>query len=463
VKTITLGKLAQIIGGKILSGHPHQTVRSVNFNKPKQLERHQVYFISKKSKLPKQLAAIRRVKPLAVVLPPHVSSSMIPSGVGMIRVQEPFSAYWRLALWNWRQYPVRVIGITGSAGKSTTTAMVASILKKKWPMVTTRGNLNTYSFLPDYLVQLQSHHRLLLLEMGMKSLNNIRRQCQVVKPLVSAVTNVGEAHVGSLGGLDLVVRAKQEIIDGTRAGGTIFINADDTRSQKLKVRHFRGKVKTFGIRNPSDIRGSNIKFTPKGMRFDATIAGKRYPFFIPTYGIHNVYNALAAIGIGLSMNMSISDIQQGLARFQAPKMRLQLIRGRGGRLLINDAWNANPTAMIAGLNVLKSLGSKRPSIAVLGDMLELGSLTYPSHVRVGKHLSKLNISQLVTIGKHARIIAQTARKYGMDPRKIVICSTREQLVRHLLKTPPQSLIYFKASRKLHLEKVVKQLSATPKS
>ncbi|RAL22568.1 Mur ligase family protein [Thermoflavimicrobium daqui] len=146
MKTITLGKLAHLIEGQVLSGHRALPIHSVNYGRPKRLSRRQVYFYSQKTNWTKQLRAIRRVKPLAVVLPLQASSVSIPRSVGIIKVRDPFSAYWKLARWNWRQHATKVIGITGSAGKSTTTAMVASILKSRWPMVKTEGNLNTFIF-----------------------------------------------------------------------------------------------------------------------------------------------------------------------------------------------------------------------------------------------------------------------------------------------------------------------------
>ncbi|SFJ51119.1 UDP-N-acetylmuramoyl-tripeptide--D-alanyl-D-alanine ligase [Thermoflavimicrobium dichotomicum] len=457
MKAITLGKLAQIIEGQILSGRRTLLVHSVNFAKPKRLKKEQVYFYSKKVNWSRQLKAIRQIKPLAVVLPLEASASSIPHGIGIIKVRDPFAAYWKLAHWNWRQHAVKVIGITGSAGKSTTTAMVSSILRSRWSMVKTEGNLNTFTFLPDYLIQLKPHHKLLLLEMGMKSLNNIKKQCLIVKPHIGVVTNVGEAHVGSLGNLDIVVKAKQEIIDGMRSGGILFLNADDQRSRKLNVQNFMGQVRTFGIQHRAHIQGTNVRFAKNGMKFEALIKGKRYPFFIPTFGIHNVYNALAAIGVARAMGMSIGEIQKGLAQFRTPKMRLQLLRSQSNRLIINDAWNANPTAMIAGLQVLRHLTRQRPAVAVLGDMLELGRLTYPSHKRVGKYASQLKLEQLITIGKNARIIAKTAIANGMDKNKVKICSSHGEVVRHLLRAPKNAIIYFKGSRKLHLEKIVKRL------
>ncbi|SEN42282.1 UDP-N-acetylmuramoyl-tripeptide--D-alanyl-D-alanine ligase [Lihuaxuella thermophila] len=457
MKTISLGTLAKIAKGRLLSGNPSATVNAVNFGKPKKLQRHHVYFYTRKINWSKQLAAIKRVRPLAVVLPAGISSPSIPSGIGVIRVQDAFTAFWNVAKWNWSQISVKVVGITGSAGKSTTTEMLASILKYRWPMVKTEGNLNTFSFLPSYLVRLQPKHKLLLLEMGMKSLNNIKRQCQVVRPGIGVVTNVGEAHAGSLGGLDLVVRAKQEMVDGVRPGGTLFLNADDEGSQKLSVRNFRGTLKKFGIHNPADIRGRNVRFTGRGMAFDVEINGTVSSFFIPTFGTHNVYNALAAIGVALELGSTIREIQKGLSTFRTPKMRLQTIRSHSGRLLINDAWNANPSAMAAGLEVLKLLSGSRPSIAVLGDMLELGNLTKSSHEKIGKLVAKLGINQLITIGKKGRLIAESAVKHGMNKNNVFSYSTHDQVVRHIRRTPVNSVVYFKASRKLKLEKVVQQL------
>lgn len=458
MRTITLGKLVQIIGGKLLSGNRQILIQNLNHGKPKSLRSDQVYFYKKSVKWEKQIAAIRSVKPKAIVIPHHLSNVTFPALSAIVLVRDPSQAFFRAALWNWQQLRPRVIGVTGSAGKSTTTSMIASILKRRWSLVTTQGNLNTFTFLPTYLARLRPHHQVLLLEMGMKSLNNIRRQCQIVRPEIGVVTNVGEAHVGSLGNLDIVVKAKQELVDGVRPGGTILINRDDLRSQKLDTRQHQGKVRTFGIKNRSHYQGVNVRYTRKGMAFDAIIRGRRYAFFIPTYGVHNVYNALAAIGAAYEFGAPIADIQRGLSSFQLPKMRLQFIKGDAGRLLINDAWNANPTAMIAGLNVLKQLSKRRPAIAVLGDMLELGKLTVPSHRRVGKHVARLHLAQLITVGPRGRIIAETAIQQGMDRRKVFAFSSQKEAIHHIRHhTPTNAIIYFKASRKLHFEKIIKQL------
>jgi UDP-N-acetylmuramoyl-tripeptide--D-alanyl-D-alanine ligase len=458
MKTIPLKKLVAIIGGTYAATGFNPSVSSINFGKPRSLRHNHVYFFTRNIDWSKQLAAIRRAHPLAVVLPHQISTRGIPRKIPVIRVKNAFAAFWKIARWNWKACPVRVIGITGSAGKSTTTEMVASILKYRWPMVKTEGNLNTFSFLPTYLVRLTPRHKLLLLEMGMKSLNNIRRQCAVVKPEIGVVTNVGEAHAGSLGGLNMVVRAKQEMVDGIKKNGTLFLNADDSRSRKLSLSRFSGKLCTFGIRSKADVRGMKIRYTTGGMRFDAILFGKPVSCFIPTYGTHNVYNALAAMGVARVFGATLKEIRDGLANFRSPRMRLQFLRGRSGRTLINDAWNANPTAMKAGLSVLKYIAPSKKKIAVLGDMKELGAFTRKGHEQIGRFAASLGLDQLVTIGSGGALIASAAVKSGMNKSRVFSYRTHDQVVRHILtRTPSGAVVYFKASRSLHLEKVVRRL------
>jgi len=244
-----------------------------------------------------------------------------------------------------------------------------------------------------------------------------------------------------------------------RPGGVLFLNADDPRSRKLNTHHFRGIVRTFGIRNPADVRAHSVRYTSRGMEFRVRLDRTDYPFRIPVFGVHNVYNALAAIGIARALRVPVRDIQEGLAHFQPPKMRLQFVPGRGGRTLINDAWNANPTAMMEGLKVLKHVSRGRPAVAVLGDMLELGNLSRWAHQQVGKFVAKISPDWLVTVGKEAREIGTTAAAMGMNPSRVRHFRTREGAARFLQQLPRNAVIYFKASRKLHFEKLVKLLRA----
>lgn len=457
MKTISLGSIASLIKGKLISGNPNILVTSANIGNYKAIKQSQIYFVRKKMNLETQYKYINSIRPICVVIPEDFETKNISNQSAIIKVKNTYVAYWALAKWNWKHFNPLVIGITGSAGKSTTTSMVASILKKKYPTVTTAGNLNTTSFLCNYLTKLNKYHKLLLLEMGMNSRKDIATQCKIVKPTIGAITNVGEAHVGSLGSLEGIVKAKEELLTGIVQGGVIYLNKDDLGSKKLDITKSKAKVKYFSVDSPADIVGSNINYTDRGMTFNAKIGNNTYPMLIPTFGKHSVYNALAAIGVALEAGATIKEIQSGLASFKPPRMRLQLIKGQGGRLLINDAWNANPTAMKAGLEVLKKVAKQRPSIAVLGDMQELGAFSTKGHKEVGHFLAGLNITSLITYGTKAKIIAAAAKEAGMNPNSIYSYTTKSKLHSHLKALPRNSIVYFKASRKMYFEKIVYQL------
>ncbi|SDC14449.1 UDP-N-acetylmuramoyl-tripeptide--D-alanyl-D-alanine ligase [Melghirimyces thermohalophilus] len=457
-KPIALNHCVRILKGSLIRGNGHTVLHAANQGKYKYLRKKQIYFYSTSRSHEKQIAALRRCPPAAVVIPRGVSPAAIPKATAVIQVSDMDKARWRLALWNWRQHAPRVSAVTGSAGKSTTTAMIASILKQNRRVVHTTGNLNTFRYLPSYLLRLSPGDQVLSLEMGMKSLDNIASQCRIVRPEVGAVTNVGEAHAGSVGGLNRVVQAKQELIDGLRSGSTLYLNADCQRSRQLSTRRFQGKVYTFGIHQPADIQGGNLRYTTRGTIFDVKMDGKRGTFFIPTWGKHNIYNALAAIGIARSLGSSLRKIKSGLQRVELPKMRLQRLQGAARRVLINDAWNANPTAMKAGLTVLNSISGTRPAIAVLGNMMELGSYTRSAHREVGRFAAQLNLHQLITYGREAREIGKTAIAEKMNPQRVIHFHSRQSLLRHLRNTPPRSIIYFKASRKQKFERIVNALA-----
>jgi UDP-N-acetylmuramoyl-tripeptide--D-alanyl-D-alanine ligase len=361
-----------------------------------------------------------------------------------------------LAKWQYAQchHPI-VIGVTGSCGKSTTKEMVASILMQKYRTLKSWANNNIFSCIPSHFFRLLPSHQVMVLEMGMDSFGNIRSQCLFSKPSIGVITNVGRAHAGKLGSsVENVARAKQEMIDGLRPGGIIVLNADDPGTQKLSLRRFQGHVVTFGINRPADVRASNIRFTREGISFQVNGT----TFFIPAWGTHNVYNALAAIAVGRLMKVPTESIRRGLRSFTPPPMRLQPLRGIHGHTLINDAYNANPDSMIAGLKVLKKIGAGRTTVAVLGDMSELGRLTKSGHREVGREVARLNIDYLFTIGPRARFIATAAKEAGMPVSRIRSFSSGVSLVNHLRHhLPPGSVLYFKASRSMSLEKCIKPL------
>ncbi|WP_149454091.1 UDP-N-acetylmuramoyl-tripeptide--D-alanyl-D-alanine ligase [Pasteuria penetrans] len=461
LRNLTYPQMLQIISGKSLrKPSAFHSRNKLNYGQSKVLSRHHTYFIDKRRSLEKQLADIRRVRPHTIIIPSEWSPrllSALPFDSGVIAVPHPYRAFFQLAKWSYQHYNPYVFGISGSAGKSTTTAMITGMLANRAPLIRTIDNLNTLYYLPWYISRVGSQHRYLVLEMGMKSRGNIRAQCKITKPHVAAITNVGEAHAGALGGIQQITLAKQELLEGIRKNGIIFLNADDPGTRRLSIKQCPGKIYTFGIKNPATIRAKNVHYTTTGMIFSVIFEGQTYPFRLSVYGLHNVYNALAAIGMGFVAHVNVKKMQHTLANFRSPRMRLQFLLGRRGELLINDAWNANPPALLAGLDVLANVGGKRFKIAVLGDMLELGTLTQIGHARAGAKVAKLSIDYLIAVGRYGPIIARSAIQNGFPISRVLVVRNGQAIVNKIRQLPSHSIIYFKASRALHFENIVRQL------
>lgn len=454
---ITLYKLAQIIRGRIVRGNPKSPVKHAVYGSTSSVRPGVVFFFNTSGNVSKQLNGLRTKKSAAVIVP-HQWIRHVPSHHPVISVSNATHAAYRLARWLRARSKAVFIGVTGSAGKTTTKEMIASIAMQKYRTLKSRANYNLFAYIPSNLFPLNPTHQVVVLEMGMASLGNIRRQCLYAKPSIGVITNVREAHVGKLGNsLKNVARAKQELIDGVRHGGTVILNADDPGSKKLSLKRFRGKVVTYGIRHPATFRASQIRFMKNGMSFQA--GGQT--FYIPTWGIHNVYNALAAIAVGRRLGIPMTAIRKGLSSFRAPSMRLQRLKGIKGFKLINDAYNANPSSMIAGLRVLKQLGKNAHTVAVLGDMAELGVYSPQGHRRVGRVVAKeIKPNLLITIGSRAAEIARSAALNGMPRQRIRSFSTQAAAYTYIRKfVPPGAILYFKASRSARLEKLVKRLRA----
>lgn len=451
---LRLRQIATLLQGKIIRGNPDLVLTNVYYRRGRHINARTLFFFydSRGRKRPD----LRDLSPGAVVTSRDLLP-LVPARLPVIVVNNPFRALWKLARWQRNQLAIPVIGITGSAGKSTTTAMTAAILSRVHPTLHTVGNLNTTTWFPFQMLRVSPRHRAVVFEMGMNRLGDIRQHSRAARPSIAVITNIGEAHVGNLGNtLDNVVRAKQEIIEGLSPTGTLVLNADDERSRRIDTRKVRGRVVTFGIRNPADYRAKDVRYTLTGMRFTVALRGANHTFHLPVFGEHMVYNALAAIAVADLLGISPAAMREGLRRFRPPKMRLQMIRGKQGRLLINDAYNANPSAMIAGLSILPHLPHKGKRIAVLGDMMELGTLTHSGHRRVGRYIAAHRpVDVLVTVGRYGRIIAEAARERGFGP--VYTFPTREDALKYLLKTPPGSVLYFKASRRLCFERLLRPL------
>nr|WP_275581940.1 UDP-N-acetylmuramoyl-tripeptide--D-alanyl-D-alanine ligase [Brevibacillus fulvus] len=348
-----------------------------------------------------------------------------------------------------------VIAITGSAGKTTTKEMIASILRRRYKIFQTAKNMNFINNTRANARKITDQHRAVVLEYGLLKKGNIKRHCQIIQPNIGVITNIGTAHIGNFGGkISGIARAKSELIQYMKPTGTLYLNADDRNSRLLLTQKFKGKIIRVGTGKHAQYRAKGIRFQSNGMSFRVALRNKEHTFFVPAFGEHNIYNALFAIAVTHQLGCSIPLIKAGLQHYKKPERRLVVNRLANGIKVLDDTYSANPTAVKAAADVLARIATG-PKIAVLGSMLEMGNYAVKGHKEVGKYLAKKKIDYLYTLGRDAKHIRTGALQHGLSRQKAVHCSSRQQLHRLLAKRlQPNTTILVKGSHKMKMDQTV---------
>ena len=370
-------------------------------------------------------------------------------------------AYQQLAGF-WRQkFQIPVIAITGSNGKTTTKDMTASVLSAKFPVLKTQANFNNEIGLPYTLLQLNEMHQAAVVEIGMRGLHQISALAPFAAPSIGIVTNVGETHIELLGSIENIAKAKSELVEAIPAGGTVILNNDNPYTAAMKDKAAEGvRIVTFGIDNDSDIKADELVSNDNSTTFKCRLGreGQVCQLTIPMLGRHNVANALAAAAAGYCLGLSCEEIARGLSELNMTGMRFEC-RQMGEYNIINDAYNASPMSMKAALATLHELTAAKHqrSVAVLGDMLELGHVAVSAHRRVGQQAAEAGVACLVALGDMGREIAAGAKEAGM--KQVFACDTHQQAADQLKKLlKPGDTILFKGSRGMAMEKIIDLIS-----
>ena len=390
------------------------------------------------------------------------SSWGIPTPL-VICVGDTLVAYQEMAAYHRRRFQIPVVAVTGSNGKTTTKEMVAAALKTRWRVLKTLGNLNNSIGLPQTLLGLTRRHDVAVIEMGVDQKGQTTRLCEIARPTLGVVTNIGPDHLEFFGSIEGSALAKAELLACLPSDGTIVINADDAYYDFLK-NQARCRVVSFGLSARAQIRGSHV--VPQGNRtaFRVRVPGRaRAPqMSVGALGTHNVSNALAAVAVGHVLGLSLSKIAGGLGRFRPADMRSQIRWCKGIRVL-HDCYNANPVSMRAAVDLLVELGAGKRTVAVMGDMLELGPDAKRLHREVGGYLAGRQVSYLIACGELGREFAKGARAAGMARRHIFETKgvpEASELLNGLVRKG--DVVLLKASRAMRMEQLLDGLSAMGK-
>ena len=372
------------------------------------------------------------------------------NGAIVLLVPDTGKALLDLAAYYRNLFDIPVVAVTGSVGKTTTKDMIASVVSQKYDTVWTQGNYNNEVGVPLTIFRIEEHHQAAIIEMGMNHFGEISRLTRAVAPTVGLITNIGVSHIENLGSRAGILQAKLEILEGMAPDAPLIVNMDNDMLRTVKLGD--RPLLTFAIDDQSaDFTATDIAEQGSTTTFTVHHSTFTQPVTIPTVGIHNVYNALAAMAVGYVTGVNLAAAAAALANYVPAGMRQNLVQV-GGVQVIEDCYNASPDSMRAALQTLGKLPVHR-RYAVLGAMLELGDYAKEAHTQVGKMAAENGIDGVLAYGADAAYIVEAAKQAGLENARLF--DTKEALAQSLaLQVQPGDGVLFKGSRGMHLEDVM---------
>ena len=361
----------------------------------------------------------------------------------IVKVEDTLESLYKIAQYKRSLYNIPVIAITGSVGKTSTKDIVASVVEQKYKTLKTIGNNNNNIGLPFTILRMKDEEAMVL-EMGMNHLGEISLLTSIAKPTICIITNIGTSHIGNLGSRENILKAKLEILEGCENPTIIINNDNDLLHKWYQKNEPRTAIKTYGIKEKSDLNAENIVLEESSSQFTCDLSNERLKITVPVGGEHFILNSLCAVTVGKVLEIENEKIIKGIESFELTKKRMDITNLGNGTKIINDAYNASYESMSASLKSLSEFKDNR-KIAVLGDMFELGDFSKELHEKVGEEVSKNNIDILICSGENAKYIYEKAKE-KMDIQNVYYTNYKDEIISILEKiNRPGDVILLKAS------------------
>lgn len=374
-----------------------------------------------------------------------------------ILVDDPVAALQKIATFHRDQLDLTVVGITGTVGKSTTKELVYEVVSRAFTTIKNSGNFNNEIGLPLTLLRVGFGHRVAILEMGFYVPGEIKLLCDIAKPKIGVVTNVGTVHAERAGSIETIAAGKSELIEELPADGVAILNYDDPYVLPMRGKS-KAAVLTYGLSAEADLWADELEsFGLDGIRFLLHCGEEQFRVSVPLIGRHSVHTALRAIAVGRALNMKWQDIFMGLNNGQS-NLRMAVMYTPNGAMIIDDTYNASPDSVIAALDLLRELDGKK--IAILGEMRELGPYENQGHRSVGQHAINC-CDELVAVGPKAKEIAYAALKSGMAQARVKWFENVAETIEYvrLRQFSKGETVLIKGSRGMQMEHIVEILES----
>jgi len=383
----------------------------------------------------------------------HDQVDRYPGKPRLLAVGDTLKALQTLATAVRRLWGKPLIGVTGSTGKTTTKEAIAHVLSTRFHVLKSEGNFNNHFGLPLMLLKLEPQHEAAVIEMGMSHSGEIAALAKIAHPDVGVVTNVAPVHLEFFKSVAEIARAKYELIESLHAGGTAVLNADDEYVSQFG-RDFHGKVVMYGLHASADVRAESVEMCgAEGSTFDVVIDSCREKAKLRLVGRHNIYNALAAVAVGLERGLNPSEAVGALASLAPAEKRGEVVQV-GNITIINDCYNSNPVALQAMVDALAAMPARR-RIVVAGEMLELGPAAEEMHRTSGRHMAQKRIDAVLGVRGLAHALVEAARQAGTRAEFV---ATPEEAGDWLLReTREGDVVLLKASRGVKLERALERV------
>lgn len=411
MKHFLVSEIREVVHGELIQGSDDlQIIGAVYYLEIMKNSNKLLFLNGKKIRI--NWNVIKGCVPCAVITD-KVSEELIKiNGCTIIKVEDVQTAYWEFVKYYRSLFKIPVVAVTGTSGKTTTKDMIKHILKDSYKIHGTNASANSRTNHLALLLGIEENTEVAVFETAVGRPGDVTNACKYFKPMIGIITNIGVTHLDGCKTAEAYINAKAEMVNVVDEKGILILNADDENTKKINLEQCRGRIIYFGIHNTSHFKASYVEYGKNGMNFNLTFNQMNYGGFVPGYGEHQVYNALAALAAVHELGIGINEAIDRLSTFKKLQAHFQLLKGIGHCQIIDDTWNSNPISLRAAFKALNGIAHGRKRVALIGNIKALGDISLEIHRQVGDMIAEIGVDILITVGSSAEEIARQASKRG---------------------------------------------------